>query len=133
MGAPKTETVWRETAPGGVIVKVNKRTLPPKGQLPEKVDFSVVLSRAAREGDRTIPLHARQDEVPEKMVDGLERTVISALCEQKRLFKEMIEARRSKHRPDDNRHQRRDHRPSRDARNKVGTHGRKRDDAPKEE
>jgi hypothetical protein len=116
----KIETVWTETTDKGIVVKVNKKTLPARDDKPERVTFSVNLGRERAEGGGTIPLFLRKGENADRMVIGLELTVARALEEGERLFIESLPKREPQERRPRNGRNR--HEPSPEAWKKRGTH-----------
>jgi len=123
------ETVWSETTDTGVVVKVNKRTLPKRDDKPERITFSVNLGRERAEGGGSIPLFLRKGENAYRMVAGVELVIARALEEGERLFLDSLpprpprsprpprEPRENKPRPPRSKYE-----PSDEAKKKRGTH-----------
>lgn len=112
------ETVWSTETDKGIVVKVNKKILPARDDLPEKTSFSVNLGRKGNRGG-TMPLFLFRDEDPHSMVVGLERAVAEALEEADKLFKAALPKRPPKSGPHTS------YKPRKEAYGRVGTHGRK--------
>lgn len=110
------ETVWTTETEKGIVVKVNKKVLPARDDLPEKTSFSVNLGRKGNKGG-TMPLFLFRDEDPHSMVVGLERAVAEALEEADKQFKAALPKRPPKDGP------RTSYKPRKEAYDRVGTHG----------
>ena len=114
------ETVHQIETDKGIVVKVNKKVLPARDDLPEKTSFSVNLGRKGNDPGRTMPLFLRRGENAQSMVIGLERAIAEALEIAEKKFLEALPPRTPKAGPTHVAHK-----PSRDAYARVGTHGRK--------
>lgn len=120
----KIETVWMTETENGIVVKINKKTIPDRDN---KVTFSVNLGR--KNGDRTMPLFLKRGEDAHTLVSGLEDAVVKALEEGDSRFKKALAQRPRKEvkRPLTS------YKPRKEAYGKIGTHGRQKDPIPREE